>query len=195
LVSDFGMSNYLDFPSYEELVEMYQANLTNNDRLYDSRNDRQLTHDSKHIPKRRRPTTTSLKEKIAGLNLLIELDITNQSYQEVKDELINEIVQLDLTITELQDKVANLNKIAEVLLNLNNSDPENRRLARYDYAKMNLTSAIRIENVQLELYDCTKQLDDYISIYEYSIRNLEEFHKLLFDYSSGVDSLHSIELD
>lgn len=156
---------------------------------------RQLSHDSKHIPKRRRPTTTSLEEKIAGLNLLIELDLTNQSYQEVKDELINEIAQLDLTITDLQDKVANLNKIAEVLLNLNNSDPENRRLARYDYAKMNLTSVIRIENVQLELYDCTKQLDDYISIYEHSIRNLEEFHKLLFDYSSGVDSLHSIELD
>lgn len=37
LVSDFGMSNYLDFPTYEE----YQINLTNNYRLYDSRNDRQ----------------------------------------------------------------------------------------------------------------------------------------------------------
>ena len=25
LVSDFGMSNYLDFPSYEEMVEMYNV--------------------------------------------------------------------------------------------------------------------------------------------------------------------------
>lgn len=41
LVSDFGMSNYLDFPNYEEMVEMYQANFLNNDSLYDSRNDRQ----------------------------------------------------------------------------------------------------------------------------------------------------------
>lgn len=40
LVSDFGMSNYLDFPNYEEMVEMYQVNLVNNDRLYDSRNVR-----------------------------------------------------------------------------------------------------------------------------------------------------------
>ncbi|HEM3703556.1 TPA: relaxase/mobilization nuclease domain-containing protein, partial [Streptococcus suis] len=49
LVTDFGMSNYLDFPSYEELVEMYQANLTNNDRLYNSRNDRQqLKHTKIH---------------------------------------------------------------------------------------------------------------------------------------------------
>lgn len=47
LVSDFGVSNYLDFPSYEELVEMYQANLTNNDRLYDSRNDRQQLKQTK----------------------------------------------------------------------------------------------------------------------------------------------------
>ena len=47
LISDFGMSNYLDFPSYGELVEMYQANLTNNDRLYDSRNDRQQLKQTK----------------------------------------------------------------------------------------------------------------------------------------------------
>ncbi len=47
LVSDFGMSNYLDFPSYEELVEMYQANFVNNDRLYDSRNDRQQIKQTK----------------------------------------------------------------------------------------------------------------------------------------------------
>uniref|UniRef100_UPI0026EA8480 SAG1250 family conjugative relaxase n=1 Tax=Streptococcus merionis TaxID=400065 RepID=UPI0026EA8480 len=47
LVSDFGISNYLDFPSYEELVDMYQANIVNNDRLYDSRNDRQQVKQSK----------------------------------------------------------------------------------------------------------------------------------------------------
>lgn len=47
LVSDFGMSNYLDFPTYEEQVEMYHANLTNNDRLYDSRNDRQQIKQTK----------------------------------------------------------------------------------------------------------------------------------------------------
>ena len=44
LVSDFGMSNYLDFPSYEEMVEMYNVNFTNNDKLYEYRNDRQEKH-------------------------------------------------------------------------------------------------------------------------------------------------------
>ena len=41
LISDFGMSNYLDFPDYMELVKMYQNNFLSNDQLYDSRFDRQ----------------------------------------------------------------------------------------------------------------------------------------------------------
>ncbi|HFI0737327.1 TPA: SAG1250 family conjugative relaxase [Streptococcus suis] len=134
---------------------------------------RQLTHDSKHIPKRRRPTRTSLKDKIAELNLLIEIDLNNQSYQEVKDELINEIAKLDLTITDLQDKVAYLNKVAEVLINLNNSDSENRRLARYDYAKMNLTAAITLEQVEEEIEKNQKSMTKWIDDYEYKVRKLE----------------------
>ncbi len=140
---------------------------------------RQLSHDSKHIPKRRRPTVTSLKEKIAELNLLIELDINNKSYQEVKDELIKDIAQMDLTITELQDKVAHLNKVAEVLLNLSNSDPENRRLARYDYGKMNLTSAIKLEEVEKEMAENQNSMTKWIDDYEYKVRRLENFVSIL----------------
>ncbi|MFH0357065.1 SAG1250 family conjugative relaxase [Streptococcus sp. A27] len=140
---------------------------------------RQLTQDSKHIPKRRRPTMTSLKEKIAELNFFIELDLNNQSYQEIKDELINEIAQLDLTITDLQDKVAHLNKVAEVLLNLNNSDPENRRLARYDYAKMNLTPAIKLEEVEKEIEGCQEHLNREIDDYEHHVRKLESLVDIL----------------
>ena len=149
---------------------------------------RQLTHDSKHIPKCRRPTMASLKEKIAELNLLIELDLNNQSYQEVKDELIKDIAQLDLTITDLQDKVAHLNKVAEVLLNLNNSDSENRRLARYDYAKMNLTSAIKLEQVEKEIEDCQKQMNTAIDDYEHHVRRLE---KLVNTINFAIDSKES----
>lgn len=146
---------------------------------------RQLTHDSKHIPKRRRPTMASLKEKIAELNLLIELDLNNQSYQEVKDELIKDIAQLDLTIADLQDKSTHLNKVAEVLLNLNNSDPENRRLARYDYAKMNLTSAIKLEQVEKEIENCQKQMNTAIDDYEHHVRRLE---KLVNTINFAIDS-------
>lgn len=41
LVSDFGMRNYLDFPSYKELVKMYNDNFLSNDGLYEFRHDRQ----------------------------------------------------------------------------------------------------------------------------------------------------------
>lgn len=148
---------------------------------------RQLTHDSKHIPKRRRPTRTSLKDKIAELNLLIEIDLNNQSYQEVKDELINEIAQVDLTITDLQDKVAYLNKVAEVLLNLNNSDPENRRLARYDYAKMNLTPAIKLEEVEKEISENQDTMTKWIDDYEYKVKRLEILVQTLSHSHSSSD--------
>ena len=41
LVSDFGMRNYLDFPSYKELVKMYNDNFLSNDTLYEFRHNRQ----------------------------------------------------------------------------------------------------------------------------------------------------------
>ena len=140
---------------------------------------RQLTHDSTHIPKRRRTMIASLKEKIAEINLLIELENSNQSYQEIKDELIRDIAQLDLTITDLQDKLAHLNKVAEVLINLNNSDPENRRLAKYDYAKMNMKTAIKMEQVEKEIEENQKSMMKSIDDYEYKIRRLENFINIL----------------
>ncbi|MEG3249728.1 SAG1250 family conjugative relaxase [Streptococcus suis] len=155
----------------------------------------QLTHDSKYIPKRRRPTMASLKEKIAELNLLIELDINNKSYQEVKDELIKDIAQMDLTITELQDKVAHLNKVAEVLLNLNNSDPENRRLARYDYAKMNLTPDIKLEQVEKEIEDIQDQMNAAIDDYEYRVRRLENFGEILSNRKSVKISQNKVQCE
>lgn len=47
LVSDFGMRNYLDFPSYKELVKMYNNNFLSNDTLYEFRHDRQEVNQRK----------------------------------------------------------------------------------------------------------------------------------------------------
>ncbi|HFI0136019.1 TPA: SAG1250 family conjugative relaxase [Streptococcus suis] len=139
---------------------------------------RQLTNDSKSIP-RRRPTIDTLKKKIEEINLLIDLDTENKSYQEVKDEIIKDIAQLDLTITELQDHISHLNKVAEVLLNLNNNDIENRRLARYDYSKMNLTAAIKLEEVEKEIEVFQNELSKCIDEYEYLVKKLENFSEIL----------------
>ena len=146
---------------------------------------RQLSHDSKHIPKRRRPTLDTLKDKIAELNLLIELDTDNKSYQEIKNEMIQDIARLELIITDYQDRLANLNKVAEVLLNLNNVDPENRRLARYVYAKMNLTAAITLEQVEQEVNQCQQEFGKVIDDYEQEVRRLEKFVSTL-DNSENV---------
>ncbi|MDG3145723.1 SAG1250 family conjugative relaxase [Streptococcus suis] len=145
---------------------------------------RQLSHDSKHISKRRRPTLDTLKDKIAELNLLIELDIDNKSYQEIKDEMLQDIAQLELIITDYQDRLANLNKVAEVLLNLNNVDPENRRLARYDYAKMNLTAAITLEQVEQEVNQCQQEFGKVIDDYEQEVRRLEKFVSTLDNFEN-----------
>ncbi|HHJ9514732.1 TPA: helical hairpin domain-containing protein, partial [Streptococcus pyogenes] len=141
----------------------------------------QLTNDSKSIPKRRRPTIDTLKKKIEEISLLIELDTENKPYQDIKDDIVKDMAQLDLTITELQDHIAHLNKVAEVLLNLNNNDIENRRLARYDYAKMNLTAAIKIEEVEKEIETSQNELNISIDEYEYLVRRLEKFGEILSD--------------
>ena len=47
LVSDFGMRNYLDFPSYKELVKMYNDNFLSNDNIYEFRHDRQEVNQQK----------------------------------------------------------------------------------------------------------------------------------------------------
>ena len=40
LVSDYGMRNFLDFPSYDEMVQMYHENFISNDTLYNFRHAR-----------------------------------------------------------------------------------------------------------------------------------------------------------
>ncbi|HEO5402103.1 TPA: relaxase/mobilization nuclease domain-containing protein [Streptococcus agalactiae] len=150
---------------------------------------RQLTNDSQTISKRKRPTIDTLKKKIEEINLLIELGTENKSYQDIKDEIIKDIAQLDLTITEIQEHIDQLNKVAEVLLNLDNNDIENRRLAKYDYAKMNLTAAIKLEQVEKEIEIYQIKLDKSIDDYEYLIRRLEKFVKILNEIDSSKDEL------
>lgn len=149
---------------------------------------RQLTNDSQTIPKRKRPTIDTLQKKIEEINLLIELDTENKSYQEVKDEIVKDIARLDLTITELQDHIAHLNKVAEVLLNLNNNDMENRRLARYDYAKMNLTAAIKIEEIEKEISLSQQSLTNLIDKYEYKVMRLEAFVGTISEISTNASN-------
>ena len=139
---------------------------------------RQLTNDSRAIPYRR-PTVERLQEKITEINLLIELTETDKRYQDVKDELVAEIAELDVKLNQTNEKIAILNKMAEVLINLKSDDPNSRKLARYDFSKLNLTESITLEQVTEEIRVLQEDLGHYLDEYEGLARKLEIFVKIL----------------
>ena len=139
---------------------------------------RQLTNDSRVIPYRR-PIVDRLQEKISEINLLIELTEKDKKYQDIKDELVAEIAELDIKLTQTNEKIAALNKMAEVLINLKSEDPNSRKLARYDFSKLNLTESITLEQVTEEIRVLQEELGHYLYEYERLIRILEEFVKML----------------
>ena len=152
---------------------------------------RQLTNDSRIILYRR-PTVDRLQEKISEINLLIELTETDKKYQVIKDELVAEIVELDIKLTQTNEKIANLNKMAEVLINLKSEDVSSRKLARYDFSKLNLPESITVEQVSEEIRAFQEELDHYLYKYESLIKNLEMFVKVLND--KDFDKKISIEI-
>lgn len=85
--------------------------------------------------------------------------------------MIQYITQLELKIADYLDRLDYLNKVVEILLNLDNSPPEIRRLARYDYLKMNLTSAVTLEQ---EVKDCQGLITTAIDDHEHEGRCLEK---------------------
>ncbi|CYY32779.1 SAG1250 family conjugative relaxase [Streptococcus suis] len=139
---------------------------------------RQLTNDSRAIPYRR-PIVERLQEKITEINLLIELTETDKRYQYVKDELVAEIAELDVKLNQTNEKIAILNKMAEVLINLKSDDPNSRKLARYDFSKLNLTESITLEQVTEEIRVLQEDLGHYLDEYEGLARKLETFVKIL----------------
>lgn len=141
---------------------------------------RQLTNDSRVIPYRR-PTVKSLQEKITEINLFIELTEADKKYQDIKDELVKEIAEIDIKLNQINEKIANLNKMAEVLINLKSEYVSSRKLARYDFSKLNLPESITVEQVSEEIRVFQEELDHYLYEYKSIIKNLEMFLKVLND--------------
>ncbi|HFR3438925.1 TPA: SAG1250 family conjugative relaxase, partial [Streptococcus suis] len=139
---------------------------------------RQLTNDSQMIPYRR-PTVESLQKKITEINLLIELTEIDKKYQDIKDKLVVEIAELDIKLTQTNEKIATLNKMAEVLIKLKSDDLSSRKLAKYDFSKLNLTESITLEHVSEEIRVLQEELGHYLDEYEGLARRLETFVKLL----------------
>lgn len=139
---------------------------------------RQLTNDSRMIPYKR-PTVESLQKKITEINLLIELTETDKKYQDIKDELVAEIAELDIKMTQENEKITTLNKMAEVLINLKSDETSSRKLAKYDFSKLNLTESITLKQVNDEIRVLQEELGHYLDEYEGLARRLEMFVSLL----------------
>ena len=139
---------------------------------------RQLSNDSQKLPYRR-PTLKSLQEKISEINLMIELSNTNKQYQEIKDELVLEIAEIDMQLEETQEKIATLNKMAEVLINLKSEDHETRKLAKYDFAQMNMTESITLNRLNTDILKLQQELGNEINEYEEIARRLDSFVKII----------------
>ena len=139
---------------------------------------RQLSNDSQKLPYRRL-TLKSLQEKISEINLMIELSNTNKQYQEIKDELVLEIAEIDMQLEETQEKIATLNKMAEVLINLKSEDHETRKLAKYDFAQMNMTESIMLDRLNTDILKLQQELGNEINKYEEIARRLDSFVKII----------------
>ncbi|HFI0776724.1 TPA: SAG1250 family conjugative relaxase [Streptococcus suis] len=155
---------------------------------------RQLTYDNRSLPYKKRISLVDLQQKIEEINLLMTLNTQNKSFLELKDELVEEIAQLDLDLTNLQEKTATLNKMAEVLVNLQSENQDTKRLAKYECSKMNLSQDITIGQIESEIEMIQNQLDNKIEEYENAVRKLDEYVRVLNmdkyktdDFSINID--------
>lgn len=69
--------------------------------------------------------------------------------------------------------------MAEVLINLKSDDPSSRKLAKYDFSKLNLTESITLEQVTDEIKMLQEELGYYLDEYEGLAQRLETFVKIL----------------
>ena len=92
---------------------------------------------------------------------------------------ITEIAELDIKLTQTNEKIATLNKMAEVFINLKGAELSSQKLARYDFSKLNLTESISLEQVNEEIGVLQEERGHYLDEYEGLARKLETFVKLL----------------
>ena len=110
---------------------------------------------------------------------MIELTETDKKYQDIIDELITDIAELDIKLNQINEKIATLNKMAEVLINLKSEDLSGQKLAKYEFSRLNLTESASLEKVNQEIVISQEELEHYFYEYEGLARRLEEFVKIL----------------
>lgn len=147
---------------------------------------RQFSSENQTIPFLRKTTVDMIKEKIAEVDALLELDMENQSYVDIKYELVHELAASELRINALQERVTTLNQVAEYLL----ASDENKQEIKLNLARLNIIEEISIDVVEKELKDLGNQLELESDRYEKVVFKLNQFIKRLskeISKEEGID--------
>ncbi|HET0533260.1 TPA: relaxase, partial [Streptococcus pneumoniae] len=78
-----------------------------------------------------------------------------------------------------QEKIATLNKMAEVFINLKSEDEIGRKLAKYDFDQMNMTESIMLDRLNTDILKLQQELGNEINKYEEIARRLDLFVKII----------------
>lgn len=132
---------------------------------------RQFSYENQTIPLRRKATVDMIKEKIAEVYALIELEVENQSYVTIKDELVHELAASELRINELQERMSTLNQVAEYLL----ASVESKQEMKLNLSKLNITENISANIVEKKLKSLGNQLELERGRYEKMVVRLDKF--------------------
>ena len=132
---------------------------------------RQLRSENQTILFRRKTTVEMIEEKIEEVDALIKLDVENQSYVTIKDELVLELAASELRINVLQERVITLNQVAEYLL----ASVENKQEVKLNLSKLNITEKIGIDVVEKELNELSIQIALESDRYENIVFKVNKF--------------------
>ena len=132
---------------------------------------RQFSSENQTIPFHRKTTVEMIEEKIEEVDALIKLNVENQSYITIKDDLVRELAASELRINALQERVITLNQVAEYLL----SSVKNKQEMKLNLLKLNITEAISINVVEENLKELGNQLGLENDRYENIVFKVNKF--------------------
>ena len=132
---------------------------------------RQFSSENQTIPFHRKTIVEMIEEKIEEVDALIKLDVENQSYITIKDELVRELAAPELRINVLQERISILNQVAKYLL----SSIENKQEMKLNLSKLNITEKIGIDVVEKELNELSIQIALESDRYENIVFKVNKF--------------------
>ncbi|MGX7074204.1 helical hairpin domain-containing protein [Falseniella ignava] len=112
-----------------------------------------------------------IKEKIAKMATLLELDVLNQSYVKVKDELVHELAESEMRIHELKERVTTSNQVAEYLM----ASVENKQQMILNLSKLNITVEVNSGIVEKKLKQLGNQLELESDRYKKVVFKVDKF--------------------